>query len=224
MFHDFSPAWSFVGTHAHWNARILELTEPLLAAAFDVPQGSPIPLFISVHIRHGDFALACQHGADANNTDPLKDCFAPLSVYSEQVEEVKAELREKRGIEVERVLVTSDEKNADWWTEVRSLGWTWLDHKEYQTAEKLGKWYATFASNEQFIHITDDMIRYPVFLDAAAQSLGSGFVGTYRSTMSLMAARRVVDWNGGFSRDVNWESHRPHAKRSEYELPMEFAI
>ena len=58
------------------------------------------------------------------------------------------------------------------------------------------------------------MIRYPVFLDAAAQSLGAGFVGTYRSTMSLMAARRVVDWNGGVSREINWESQRGHRDRA----------
>lgn len=44
--------------------------------------------------------------------------------------------------------------------------------------------------------------RYPTLIDAVAQSMGAGFVGTLRSTMSLVAARRVEDWNGGPTRMV----------------------
>ena len=148
MFHEYSPAWSFVGTHAHWSSWILELVEPLLASAFDLSEGEPIPPFISLHIRHGDFELACKNDPRINVTDILKDCFAPLSEWGKYVEEVKAELLEKNGIEVERVLVTSDEKDAGWWMDVRSLGWTWLDHKEHQTAEKYGRWYGPVILSE----------------------------------------------------------------------------
>lgn len=42
--------------------------------------------------------------------------------------------------------------------------------------------------------------------------MGSGFVGTFKSTMSLMAARRVIDWHGGVWREVNWSDYgREHA-------------
>lgn len=58
------------------------------------------------------------------------------------------------------------------------------------------------------------MPRYPVLVDAVIQSLAIGFVGTARSTMSLLAARRVVTWHGGVTRKVEWgfpgaDDHEP---------------
>lgn len=47
-------------------------------------------------------------------------------------------------------------------------------------------------------------IRYPVVLDAAIQSLGYGFVGTDRSTFSVLSKRRVQDWRDGATRMVRW--------------------
>ena len=58
-----------------------------------------------------------------------------------------------------------------------------------------------------FINYQSLVYRYPIFIDAAAQSMGNGFVGTYKSTMSLMGARRVVDWQGGVWREVNWNDY-----------------
>ena len=66
-----------------------------------------------------------------------------------------------------------------------------------------------------------------MFLDAAVQSLGAGFVGTSRSTMSLIAERRVKDWYDGPTREVSWgqwgkrdlEGRAPYAEPSR-----EFAI
>lgn len=52
-------------------------------------------------------------------------------------------LRERKGVEVEHVLVTSDEQDPAWWAEVRSLGWTWVDHEELRTVERFGLWYVT---------------------------------------------------------------------------------
>ena len=46
--------------------------------------------------------------------------------------------------------------------------------------------------------------RYPVVLDAVVQSMAIGFVGTDRSTFSIMGRRRVSDWNRGAVRMVKW--------------------
>ena len=46
--------------------------------------------------------------------------------------------------------------------------------------------------------------RHPVILDAAIQSLGIGFVGTDRSTFSVLSRRRVLDWQDGAARMVLW--------------------
>lgn len=55
-----------------------------------------------------------------------------------------------------------------------------------------------------FAHPT--RFRYPVILDAAVQSNGLGFVGTDRSTFSILSRRRVIDWHDGAARMVLWGS------------------
>ena len=47
--------------------------------------------------------------------------------------------------------------------------------------------------------------RHEVFVDAVIQSGGVGFLGTRGSTMSLLAMRRTVDWQGGLGKLVSWE-------------------
>lgn len=103
------------------------------------------------------------------------------------MQEVQAELLATRGIHASHVIVTSDEKDEAWWAEVRALGWTWVNHAAAGTAEREphGQWY-------------------PSLLDAIFHSLATGFVGTDRSTMSLLAQRRVEDWQGGVTRAVKW--------------------
>jgi hypothetical protein len=49
--------------------------------------------------------------------------------------------------------------------------------------------------------------RYPVFIDAVVQGGAHGFLGTQGSTMSLLAVRRVEDWQGGIGRMVQWNLH-----------------
>ncbi|QRV86513.1 hypothetical protein RhiJN_14531 [Ceratobasidium sp. AG-Ba] len=109
-------------------------------------------------------------------------CFAPASAYARRVKEIQDALRARPngGIDARHVLVTSDERNPEWWEEIAELGpeWGWIDHATEQTVQKHGKWY-------------------PVILDAVFQSMGVGFVGTDHSTMSQLAQKRVEDWNQG---------------------------
>jgi len=84
---------------------------------------------------------------------------------------------------VNHVIMTSDEKNATWWEDVVAQGWFQVDHSK--TVEIYGAWY-------------------PVLIDAAIQSGGVGFVGTDRSTMSILARRRVQSWQDGVVRTLKW--------------------
>lgn len=79
-----------------------------------------------------------------------------------------------------------DELDATFWDEVKAEGWKYIDHKAERTFDEYGEWYK------------------PV-VDIVAQSLGAGFVGTKSSTVSLVSARRVEDWNHGVMRMVNWD-------------------
>ncbi|KAG2022927.1 hypothetical protein CC2G_000641 [Coprinopsis cinerea AmutBmut pab1-1] len=173
---DFSPAWRFVGQHLHWSSKVQDLIDQYVRRTIGVPEGEKTPAWITIHIRHGDFKNWC-------NDVPLDECFAPLDVVERRVEEVKKELFDRKGIVVEHVIMTSDERDETWWKDVRSRGWLEVDHSD--TVERYGTWY-------------------PVLIDAGIQSSGMGFVGTDRSTMSILARRRVQSWQDGSVRTVKW--------------------
>ncbi|KAG8848874.1 hypothetical protein FRB96_001006 [Tulasnella sp. 330] len=182
---EYHPGWQ-IATKMHFTPRMVQIANDFLMRLFDVQMEEYIPPFISVHVRHGDFGNECSRASI-----PTSDCFAPLSVIARRVQEVQDELANTRsglnGGEPLKVLMTSDERDTAWWDDVRSLGWHFVDHgpRGEDTAAKFGKWY-------------------PPLLDSVIQSMGTGFVGTHRSTMSLIAKRRVQDWQGGAVRDVRW--------------------
>ncbi|KAG2055538.1 hypothetical protein BDR06DRAFT_953820 [Suillus hirtellus] len=175
---DYSPAWRFVGQHMRWTANMEKIADAHARRAMNVPVTEPTPPYISIHIRHGDFSKQCEEF-------PVDQCFAPLSVIARRVSEVQEELRTRKGIDATHVIMTSDERDPEWWSDVRALGWTWVDYAAERTEEIYGKWH-------------------PVFLDAIIQSNGAGFVGTRGSTMSTLASRRVQTWHDGATRLVSW--------------------
>jgi len=172
---DYSPAWRFVGKHMHWFPPLQNLAELYIRRAIGAPEDGPTPPWIAIHMRHGDFKVFC--------SDDPSACFPSLSVISRRVEEVKAELLQRKGIVVNNVIMTSDERDPSWWDGVKAQGWFAIDHNN--TVERFGPWY-------------------PVLIDAVIQSTGVGFVGTDKSTMSIMARRRVESWMDGAVRTVKW--------------------
>ncbi|KAL4062994.1 hypothetical protein V8B97DRAFT_2026577 [Scleroderma yunnanense] len=175
---DYSPAWRFVGRHMHWNATLVKLAEEHARRAMKVPDNEPTPAYISIHIRHGDFRTYC-------NSIPEDQCFTPIPAIARRVAEVQQDLLDRKGIHVTQVIMTSDERDPNWWAEIAKLGWTWVDYAAERTVERYGKWY-------------------PLLIDAIIQSRGAGFVGTEYSTMTTVALRRVQDWSDGPVRVTRW--------------------
>nr|GAT55609.1 predicted protein [Mycena chlorophos] len=167
----YSPAWNTVGRHMHWNPSLDRLVDLFLQALFGLADGTTIPPFISIHARHTDFAAYC-------SPEPGQPCFTSLDAYTQEVERLQKRIFERKGIEVKHVVVTSDETDPSWWAGVKAAGWFVPDHDGLGTADYLGVWY-------------------PVLIDAVIQSRGQGFIGTEGSTMSILAARRVEDWQDG---------------------------
>ncbi|ESK90926.1 hypothetical protein Moror_16427 [Moniliophthora roreri MCA 2997] len=176
MERDYSPSWRYVAQHMHWHPSWERLADTYVNRALGFRDDEKTPPYIGIHVRHNDFQDWC-FGV------PLYDCFAKIPAIARRVQEVKDEIRSKLGIVVNHVVMTSDERNQTWWQEVAEQGWFWPDHS--QTKEKYGDWY-------------------PPLIDAAIQSRGVGFVGTDRSTMSLVAKRRVENWYNGVTRMVRW--------------------
>ncbi|KAG1795932.1 uncharacterized protein HD556DRAFT_354480 [Suillus plorans] len=144
----YSPAWRFVGQHMRWTASMEKIVDAHARRAMN----EPIPPYISIHTRHGDFSQQCEEF-------PVEQCFAPLSVIAHRVSEVQDEPRTRKGIEATHFIMTSDERDPEWWSDVGALGWTWGDYAAERAEEIYGKWH-------------------PVFIDAIIQSNGAGFVGT----------------------------------------------
>ncbi|KAJ6575269.1 hypothetical protein B0H19DRAFT_635080 [Mycena capillaripes] len=176
MEYDYSPAWRYVGQYMHWTPALEKLADDYVRRALGIQENGTIPPFISMHVRHHDFEVWC-------GGVPVQECFATLPVIARRVREVQDEVRERTGIAVNHVVMTSDERNATWWQEVAEMGWFTPDHS--QTKELYGEWY-------------------PLLIDAVIQSQGIGFVGTDRSTMSIVAGRRVASWQKGPYRLVKW--------------------
>ncbi|KAJ7897112.1 GDP-fucose protein O-fucosyltransferase-domain-containing protein, partial [Mycena olivaceomarginata] len=118
---DYSPAWRFVGRHMRWATRLERLADEYIRRTLHIQPDEPIPPFISVHVRHNDFKDWCEPG-----------------VSLDEFREVQDEIKERKGIEVQHVIVTSDEKNHTWWRDVDELGWLAVDHT--RTKELHGLW------------------------------------------------------------------------------------
>ncbi|KAJ7780327.1 hypothetical protein DFH07DRAFT_470175 [Mycena maculata] len=174
--YDMSPVWRFVGQHMHWTPKIQKIAESYTRETLGIAGHAPISPYISVHARRTDFEIWC-------NGVTTKDCYVELSAIARRVEDVKAELLARKGIQVDQVIITSDEKDPEWWDAVGELGWRQPNHSK--TVELYGPWY-------------------PPLIDKAIQSGSLGFVGTDRSTFSSLSLRRVRSWNDGAARMVLW--------------------
>ncbi|KAJ7293089.1 hypothetical protein C8J57DRAFT_1268093 [Mycena rebaudengoi] len=182
---DYSPAWRYAGQHMHFLPSIAPLADQYVRRALGIEGNGLIPPLVSIHVRHGDFDGWC-------DGLPVEECFAPLSVIARRVREVQ-DILKRKGITAKHVVMTSDEKNETWWRQVADLGWKAIEHS--QTKAKYGPWSVFFFFSAR---------RTLVIIDAVVQSQGIGFVGTDRSTMSILARKRIESWNDGTGVLVQW--------------------
>ncbi|KAJ7780311.1 hypothetical protein DFH07DRAFT_794576 [Mycena maculata] len=185
---EMSPAWRFVGQHMHWSSRIQYIADSYTRKALGIVPTDPIPPYIAVYARFDNVSTWCDL--------PDEECFPPLFAYARRVQELKAEFLRTTGIEVERVIMTSDTRELGWWDAVRKRGWCGPDHS--RTARRYGA-------------------GYPVLIDAVIQSGALGFVTADNSMTSVLASRRVSSWQGGVVKRVSWETKR-RQKEKEDEL------
>jgi hypothetical protein len=173
----------------------------MLHRALSLPapkDSSDTPAFIAVHVRRGDFASWCSKDM------PKDDCFAPLSDYAAKVEQVRSALA-ARGVKAEHVIVGSDERDPAWWKKVAALGWSWVDHEKEDTEAVYGKWCVPLVRVAFSREADRHLHRYPAIIDQTVHSLATGFVGTDRSTYSLVSRKRVEAWSPVHeTRNVLW--------------------
>ncbi|KAG8876594.1 hypothetical protein FRB98_007238 [Tulasnella sp. 332] len=214
---ELSPAWRHVGRYVRFNETVDTLAEAYVRRVLGVEVGEGVP----------DQFIFGETIGTAN-----RECFAPLSEFAKKIEQIRQDLRNGTSstnlwrrqqnetstqtedsdkptdsdekAELLPIIVTSDEKNQTWYTsDVAGMGWYYVDHHKEDTANKLGKWW-------------------PALIDAAVLSRARGMVGVRRSTMSLVAALRVRDWNNGPTRLVDWYDGHSKRRRSSTQEGDEF--
>ncbi|KIO28204.1 hypothetical protein M407DRAFT_72125 [Tulasnella calospora MUT 4182] len=172
-----SPTWDAVGTHMHFSKEADDIATYYLQKAFGLQVDHEVPPFITIHARHADFKNLCK------NPDDLKSCYTPLSEYVRHVRELTAELVQIHGpdspsAQVKEVVMLSDEADPEWWAEIENMGWRQTRPYYEEIVRDYGR-------------------RWPGMVDSIILSRGAAFIGTSQSTMSIIAARRVKDWNKG---------------------------
>ncbi|KAL7414037.1 hypothetical protein BDY24DRAFT_440955 [Mrakia frigida] len=170
--------WKYIGTHMHFRDELVEQGRVVLRKVFGVGEEEEVPPFIAVHIRHGDFFK--EHcPKDAGD----RICYT-VSQYAYGVARLQDEMVAAGVPSTTNVLVLTDELDDTFFEEVKRRGWkTSRDGQGVDDSvlrNRLGGWY-------------------PTILDKVLMSLGSHFVGTDRSTMSVLSSRRVQDWNNGLA-------------------------
>lgn len=223
----YSSAWNIVGKYARWSDKIRALARESLSLTLGMPKRDVmrpghgdqdwrddrdgrkyhahdlkalderdkirVP-YISIHARHGDFLENCPN----RNGKP---CYPPLSKFVQYVEEIEEELRSKGVVERGRprlpVVVTSDEKDPQWWEEVAQMGWKRVVFPSSLTIPEGIRGMENDLDKETYESLWNRML-----VEVAIQGYGTGFIGTQSSTMSLVAQRRVEHWQKGVTRTV----------------------
>jgi hypothetical protein len=130
------------------------------------------------------------------------ECFPTIATYQRRIKEIQDETRERLGIDPQHVIMLSDEPDPAWWDSIRMAGWYTIDHVD--TVNKYNSRWCCTSLRSLFWLTCLTMHRYPVLIDAVIQSSGIGLIGMDRSTMSLLAGRRVQDWHEGVYKSVKW--------------------
>ncbi|KAG8830781.1 hypothetical protein FRB91_006423 [Serendipita sp. 411] len=162
--------------------------------------------FVTIHVRHGDFLSNCEKRKQDGRL-----CSPPLSTFEALVEEIEDELLERGRVLPHMgklpVIVTSDETDEAWWTEVQRYGWHRVKFPEYLALPPGVKGREEEGLSEE----THRKLWDRLLIEVAIQGYGTGFIGTEGSTMSLVAQRRVEHWQKGTARIVrfsvfdNWD-------------------
>ncbi|KAF8133481.1 hypothetical protein K438DRAFT_1998194 [Mycena galopus ATCC 62051] len=187
---DLCPAWEAVGRHIHFTPEVQRIAAAYTRRTLGVEDAEEIPPYIAVHVRRGDFSIWCKVA--------VQNCFAPFAAYERRVNEVRAQIIKNTGVDVSRVIITSDETSSAWWTPILERGWVRPDHSK--TVEEYGPWHR----------------RYPIIIDAAIQGAAAGFVGTDTSTVSILARRRVAT-RGGVAEMVKWGQPNADDHKREFD-------
>ncbi|KAG0345389.1 hypothetical protein BG004_003753 [Podila humilis] len=195
--------WEEIGQHLHFRRKVNEYAARLLRHR--IPELGGHGRYIAIHIRRGDIWQKCRESssslstgggggggggegmattastppsttmlteADEDRATMMMKCVTPFGHFAEAVERARGLAQENRLA----VIVTTDSKSSEDHQTIARLGWRRLNHELYITEQELG-------------------VFGPAMVDAAILANADYFIGTYKSTMSKVAAQRQYSWH-----------------------------
>ena len=127
--------WIHIGQWLRFRSSVDSMADLMLRDLMQLPKRAPIPPFISLHLRRGDFGNRTQVEPFALAVQEIRD----------RLEATPAGRWRGRSHELV-VVAATDEKDAAFRGEMRGHGWFVIDHEAYDTVRRHGPWYPTSAS------------------------------------------------------------------------------
>lgn len=147
-------SWIDVGQYIYFNDRVESVADQYLMEIFNVDLVEEIPVFISIHLRRGDFQ-------EFTGLTPLEKYQMALErvVKSLQIriendnwrgpgKDAFARYYDKKGgllnaADYKIVITTDEPSGSEFIRDVKALGWKVLDHQVMETDSSYGPWYST---------------------------------------------------------------------------------
>ncbi|KAI1314858.1 hypothetical protein EDD11_001634 [Mortierella claussenii] len=177
--------WDRFGQHLHFTEELEDFVQQYLDAHLVKPEPvydpksrqeiTPKQKYIAIHVRRGDFAQYCQD----NFAGPkMVHCFPTTEEIALRVDEIQSKHGSSTGssTDIMPVFVATNERRPDELKKFADLGWTYLDHEQMGTANKLG-------------------VFGPMMVDQVFMAHAQALIGIQMSTFSRVGALRQRDWH-----------------------------
>ena len=112
-------AWQAIGQHMHFQPGLIRMADDMLRHMWDLAWDEEVPLYMAVHIRRGGkfFDVICHSHIDsladgADFQQGWKNVTPRQFAY--RAWEVLNEARLFLGVEIKRIIVTTDETDPEW--------------------------------------------------------------------------------------------------------------
>ncbi|KAF9898932.1 hypothetical protein BX616_003436, partial [Lobosporangium transversale] len=176
--------WDRFGQHLHFTKELEDFVQNFLDTHLVKPEPVydpksrqeivPTQKYIAIHIRRGDFAQYCRD----NFAGPkMVHCFPTTEEIAQRVDKIQSKYSSTGSLtNVMPVFVATNERRPEELKKFADLGWTYLDHDQMGTAEKLG-------------------VFGPMMVDQVFMAHAQALIGIQMSTFSRVGALRQRDWH-----------------------------
>ncbi|KAG0044965.1 hypothetical protein BGZ83_009755 [Gryganskiella cystojenkinii] len=176
--------WKRFGQHLHFTTELEDFVTEFLDRTLEKPEPVydpksrqeivPTQRYIAIHARRGDFADYCESNFKGAK---MSSCLPSTEDFARRVEKVQNTLNPTGALSgIMPVFVATNERRSEELKKFADLGWTYLDHDQMGSADRLG-------------------VFGPMMVDQVFMAHAQALIGIQMSTFSRVGALRQQDWH-----------------------------